>query len=157
MSKNSRTIGSVVVLCLFCCSWVGCNQSGLSGLVRVEGIVYYEEKPLSEATVTFTPTSAAGRTAFGITDTQGKFRLWTLNPKDGAFPGEYAVTITKNTLLNPMTREQLIAFAEKHGYDPPIEARNDIPLRYADAKSSGLTVSVPDRGTRDIEFKLSEK
>jgi hypothetical protein len=77
----------VVALCAF----AGC---GRSNLVKVNGVVTLDGKPLSWATITFNPIGG-GRPASGLSDENGNFELTTSSTNDGAAPGEYKVTVTK--------------------------------------------------------------
>jgi hypothetical protein len=52
-----------------------------------------EGKALPDARVTFNPVDSAGRMAFGQTDAEGRFQLTTINHNDGAFPGQYKITV----------------------------------------------------------------
>src|SRR5262245_1264000 len=68
---------------------VGCG----GGLKSVEGLVTLDGVPVEGASVSFTP-EGEGQPAFGVTDSNGKFVLQTIN-KAGANPGTYKVTVTK--------------------------------------------------------------
>lgn len=84
----------------------------VSGTVRLDG------KPLAGATVVFHSESDKELRPSAVTDAEGNFKLTTSN-KDGAPAGKYRVTIS----------------FEKDG-------KNLIPQRYADLKTSALTVEV---------------
>jgi hypothetical protein len=107
-------------------------------LVSVEGVVYYDGQPLAEATVNFTPNNPDLRSAIGITNEEGKFTLMTLNPKDGAAPGEYIVTILKNLV------------------DENKNVKPLIPERYGNPTKSGFTASVPQKGIKTLKFELNK-
>jgi hypothetical protein len=63
--------------------------------VPVEGVVLLDGKPVEGATVTF--ISDDGKNSFsGSTDATGHFDLQS-GEKHGAFPGDYKVTVVKNT------------------------------------------------------------
>jgi hypothetical protein len=75
----------------------GCGGKGK--LVPVEGLVKLDGKPVAGATVCFLP-DGEGRSANGLTGSDGVFRLTTLTTGDGAAPGSYKVLITKEALVD---------------------------------------------------------
>jgi len=123
--------------------------------------------------VRFVPVDAAkGMVASGLTGSDGRFRLTTTNPNDGAIPGEYIVLVSfeevkeapggmatapGGTGMRPdqmagqfqkMTGEQRKAGGEKPG-----KKATKIPAKYGDPKSpSPLKAKVPAQG--DIELDL---
>ncbi len=135
-------------------SLVGCSKTGLSGLVPVSGTVTYKGKPIEGADLVFNPESD-GRAASAKSDASGKFHLTTLDPQDGAQPGKYKVAISKKEMINPMTAEEAEDWFHKHsGPPPPRKIKNDLPEKYADEKTSGLTATVNESGNSDLNFEL---
>jgi len=115
-----------------------------SGLVPVEGTVLLDGQPLADAQVLFLPKSG-GRPAAGKTDAQGKFKLMTDRPDDGAQPGEYEVGV----------------LALKISYVPSADGGQQAeqeqwlaPQRYSKPGESGLTarISTAER-TPKLELK----
>jgi hypothetical protein len=76
----------------------GCSNSPDTRLVNASGRVVYKGRPLADIPLQFTPVdAAAGVTANGTTDAEGKFTLQTQlpdkkDPQPGAAPGDYKVT-----------------------------------------------------------------
>jgi HEAT repeat protein len=70
----------------------GCRGQGKP--VKVEGSLTLDGKPFSGATITFVPAEGSGRSASGLSEQDGSFRLTTFKPDDGALPGEYKITVT---------------------------------------------------------------
>lgn len=68
----------------------GCNSRGL---VEATGTVHVDGKPVSGVMLMFFPSDAAGVTASGVSDDQGKFVLSSGLDK-GLVPGSYSVTAT---------------------------------------------------------------
>jgi hypothetical protein len=62
--------------------------------VKVEGVLTLDGKPFAGATITLMPAESNGRSANGLSEADGSFRLTTFKPDDGALPGEYKVTVT---------------------------------------------------------------
>lgn len=142
------------VLIVTTLSLVGCSKSGLDGLVPVSGTVTYKGKPVEGADLVFNPESE-GRAASAKSDASGKFHVTTLDPQDGAKPGNYKVAISKKEMINPMTAEEAEDWFHKHsGPPPPRKIKNELPEKYADEKTSGLTATVTESGSNDLSFEL---
>jgi hypothetical protein len=85
----------MMLLAVVFCSLVALSGCGGPKLVPVEGVVLLDGKPVEGATVTF--ISEDGKNSFsGSTDATGHFDLQS-GEKHGAFPGNYKVTVVKNT------------------------------------------------------------
>lgn len=87
-----RSIGWGFLFTALVITGVGCG-SGQS-LTKVRGTVTLDGKPIEGATVGFFPTQgSSGKYAFGRTGADGSFQLTTTKPDDGAFPGDYVITV----------------------------------------------------------------
>ena len=120
-------------------SLVGCD--GAARPVPVTGVVIYGGMPVAGAQVMFTPTN--GRPAEGTTDEQGKFKLTTTEPGDGALPGSHQVTIVK--------------MARREGTDPndPYAVMDNVlPAKYA--KPGSVLVEVKSKGSNEFPFSLTD-
>jgi len=139
--------------------FAGCNKEGVPGLVKGEGIVTWKGEPVEGAMVGFSP-KGQGRSAFGITDANGKFKATTLNADDGIMPGEYDVTVEKMTATRgtpPPEDDDPNASREGRNAPPPREERQVtyfIPQVYADKGTSGLTATISSSGNKDLLFEL---
>jgi hypothetical protein len=137
--------------------------------VPVSGVVTLDDKPVEGATVYFYAIGDAmdGRTAQGITDKDGAFRLSTLGNNDGALPREYKVVIHKyvptipnlkipkfpNTVEGRAERDDFMyRNFEAKGLQP---FTNALPEQYGDSKSTPLTCNVT--GRMDVKFELTSK
>jgi hypothetical protein len=79
-------------LLILAAALAGC---GTGKTVKVEGIVLLDGQPVSGASVRFIPLDAEkGLSANGLTGTDGRFRLTTRKPNDGAMPGEYRIEVS---------------------------------------------------------------
>ena len=145
---------------------VGCNKTGLPGLVVGKGQVVYDGNPLSEAMVTFFPSEGLGaerRSAVAKTDSEGKFVLRTLNPGDGVFPGDYIVTVSKvKETASPISNEDQAKMLS--GELPPAMAVNVnakpehlIAEKYASEKTTDLKYTIPPKGDKNIKLELGSK
>jgi hypothetical protein len=75
------------------------------------------------------PQGAQGLAASGHTTQEGTFTLQTHPHGPGAVPGRYKVTVT-------------------------LEARGQIPARYADAERTPLKVEIKEPGVSDLPLTL---
>ncbi len=163
---------------------VGCGSKEIPGLVRVQGVVVYEGKPLPYASMTFAPDVEKMGSANGIrvstaqTDAKGRFELFTVGRK-GALPGDYLVSIEKyipnsDGAVERWEKERMIpgyvepkpanTFEEEETLDEngaPVETVpatfdvvSAIPLKYAEKETSNLKATVPEKGTKDLVFQL---
>jgi len=138
---------------IVCLAIAGCSRDGLPGLVPAGGVVTLNGVPVEGATISFSPDPSidGARSASATTDRNGRFVVTTLNFGDGMMPGEYRVVVSKTT----GTGGELSA-GEGGGRADTDDRRtvNHLPLIYASMETSGLTVSIPPRGDRNIEFVL---
>lgn len=90
MERRLRVLGLVSLSLL-----LGC---GPPGLVPVQGTVKFPDGTVPQgefSSVTFQPleTKSDSKGASGDIAADGTFRLMTMNPGDGAYPGEYKVIV----------------------------------------------------------------
>jgi hypothetical protein len=126
------------------------NQDHRPKLVPVHGVVHYNGKPLEGARVTFT-SLAAGTSAYGQTDAEGKFTLTTFTADDGAAPGPQKIAVTKVQETTHPTSSAPPAF--RHGAGAP-QPKWLIPYWYANPETSGLTAEVKDGENDEIVVEL---
>lgn len=119
-------------------------------VVPVSGTLTYDGKPLEGFQVTFLPTDGR-RAATGVTDSDGKFTMGTNRVGDGAPPGLHRVAIVwagggeagtpgnEEVIDNPANLPK-----------PSVE----IPKKYQNADTSGLTQDVPESGLSDLTIEL---
>jgi hypothetical protein len=120
-------------------------------LVPCEGKVTFQGEACSDARISFSPAGNGGnqRAASGVTDSSGMFKMTTLQPNDGVFPGEYTVTITKYEFLKT-ERKPL----KENEESSPLTQENKLPEKYADTQNSGLVITVTESGKKDVLFEL---
>src|SRR5262249_24487766 len=132
----------------------GCSGTvdGRPKVVPVSGRVLFNGQPLEGAHVTFT-NPAAKRSAYGQTDSDGRFTLTTFERNDGAVPGKQQVSVTKVkwTKQHDPNVDRTTITNPKAGAP---ERRWVIPERYGDVATSGLTAEVMDDGKNDLIVEL---
>ena len=149
----------VAACCLLSLLLTGCGSG--DGPVPVTGKVTLDGKPVSDASVTFTPASQEGRVAVGATDDSGMYslNLLTGEVKDGAMPGAYKVSISKGELVGgkPVDDSRGDSFSSlgmSSGSSP--RAKLLIPVRYSSVRTSGLSFEVKRGVENTADFELSE-
>lgn len=132
---------------------VGCgpSTSHLPKTVPAAGVVTLDGKPVDGAQVVLVPAGDASTGAYGTTDTSGKFSLRAFAEKDGAIPGDYRVQVSKTI--------EVRLDGPKGSLDggDPVRFDYGVPAKYTGVKTSGLTITIPDTGIRDINLALSSK
>jgi len=128
----------------------GCGGSGRPETIPVSGTVTLDGKPVAGASVMFSP-EPSGRPATGVTDEQGRFTLKTFEAGDGALVGKHTVTVALVKTTGFM--------ADKDGLSggiAPEGIREEwiVPKKFADPKTSGLSVEVAS-GMDDVKLDLT--
>ncbi len=135
-------------------AFLGCNSAGgnLPKTVPATGVVTLDGKPVDGAQVVLVPAGQEATGATAVTDSSGRFALRAYPEKDGAIPGEYKVQVSK-------TIQVKVEGAAKGSVDggDPVRFEYGVPAKYTGFKSSGLSVTIPDTGIRDINLALTSK
>lgn len=159
---------ALALVAALCCSLVGaglvgCSKARIKGLVPVEGVVTLNGEPVSGATVMFAPKkhdpSRPKGSAQAVTDASGKFKMSTLDPGDGVFPGDYYVTVTKDRVEGGLSLEEVKRQHENpelrdDASEPEQTLIRELPDKYADINSSGLDQTIPAEGNKNLELAL---
>jgi hypothetical protein len=126
----------------------GCGNSNPAQF-QVKGKITLDAKPITKGTVEFIPDGSKatkGPIAFGVINPDGTYELKTFKDKDGAKAGFYKVGI--------QSFETVI-------FDPnsptPAQPKPLIPIKFADAMTSGLFAEVKAGQTEPINFDLTSQ
>lgn len=122
---------------------VGCGGSDRPETIPATGVVTYQGQPVEGAQVMFTATAA--RPASAVTDAEGRFKLFTFVPGDGVVEGGHQVVITKTERV-----------AGEDPQNPYPRMRNHLPEKYANPRTTPLSVTVSADGKTDFEFVLTD-
>jgi hypothetical protein len=144
---------------------LGCGGSGFATPEPVSGRVFFQDKPVEGARVTFLSTSEGGRSASGTTDSQGNFSLTTFKRNDGAIPGDYVVTISKfegQSGGGPIDISEgdygadygAMMEASARGDTEAMVGKAQLPEKYGNPADSGLQRSVVKGQPNEFEFDL---
>ena len=106
ITRRNMTSRWFVFMCLFGLSSTGCSQGGLPNMIPIEGKVIYNGEPLKFGYVAYVPVDKVnGRTAKGVIQPDGTFRMTTLKMNDGVQIGDYTIAVVAQPLsgtgLNP--------------------------------------------------------
>jgi hypothetical protein len=138
----------------------GCGDDGLGKRYPVSGKVTYNNAPVAAGTVSFYPAGGQVgdmRGASGIIK-DGSYTLSTIGTDDGAFPGDYLVSISgrspdltqakENAKSGGSYRQDDVAKAFKN-------AKSPIPQKYESPEAGGLKAKVEAK-SQTIDFKLTD-
>ncbi len=140
--RLNRTAAAGVALILLVLT-AGCVEDGPErpATQPVTGQVILQGRPIAGATVVFnakTPTPGF-HSAQAQTDAQGKFKLRSFQPEDGAPVGQYAVTVS------------LDKYIEKNG--DFVLAPSPVPPRYSTPQATPLVAEVIE-GPNHIQLRI---
>jgi hypothetical protein len=120
----------------------------------VSGRVTFNGKPIATGQIVFYPDN--GRTAMSPIDAEGRYRLTTFKPGDGALLGHHRVTIEAVRVTNagnmPKTIEEEM---QGHGFAGNTEAKVEwiVPERYSQLQTTPLTADIAS-GDNGVNFDL---
>ncbi len=133
---------------------LGCGGDGLGRRYAVRGAVLYRGVPVSSGTITFHPIDPSGRVAAGSIR-NGSYSLTTLSLDDGAFPGDYVVTVVSKAATRPGAGIDGGRVSQSRIAEATKAAKDLIPRRYQWSQTSGLKAQVGPKSNR-IEFNLGD-
>lgn len=157
----------IVILCL-----MGCGSGGRLPTSPVSGTVSVGDKPIAGADVTFHPADDKQkiRPAFGKTNDAGEFELSTYDDGDGAVPGEYKISIVKQSLRPGIDVKTLTPSGQGTGGSAGMDMYKkmtlgnkrekatvsdaSVPAKYSDREKSGLKRTVEASGGNVFNLKL---
>lgn len=149
---------AICMVALF--SVAGCGGPAFK-LQPVTGKVTLDGKPISDATINFTP-SGAGAAAMGRTDANGVYTLMDSRGEGapGAEQGEYKVAVLWYKPSGKDLSQQTGAGEEKKddraAHTTVQGPAAQLPTSYLNPETSGLTASVK-AGPNTIDFDLKSK
>jgi len=129
----------------------GCGRSpdGRPGRIPVTGTVMMKGQPVVEATVLFVPVGDTPA-AVGTTDADGRFRLRTFEPNDGAVAGDYKVAVRKIEVISSET-----GVDPADALTPPPNEKWLLPPKFGSGDLSGLKATVKPGEKNDFPFELT--
>jgi hypothetical protein len=145
---------SAIVLLFVLPIVVGCGPRR-PATAPVSGRVTFNGKPLTTGQVMFYPDR--GRTSVSPIDADGRYRLTTFKPGDGALLGHHRVTIeAARVAMQGKMPKNVEEEMRGHGFSPGATTVERLaPERYSELETTPLTADVaPQENT--INFDLSK-
>jgi hypothetical protein len=137
----------VIAMALGCLAASGCSRGGPT-LVAVSGRITDGGKAVVGASVNYQPIATSkdniypGPASFGITNSDGRYQLRTLNNDlPGAIPGQHRINIS------------LQSDGEQRDFAAPLGAKK-VPVKFCDGST---VVEVPPKGAADVNFDLAQQ
>ena len=150
--QNVSSRFTVTISLAFVVVAMGCGQSVPTGkhvpTVAAAGVLTYQGKPLAFYEVKCFPEDE--RPAVGLTDEDGNFVLGTNRSNDGAVAGTHQVAVVY--VGDPS--DQPGNDGPVSGSTPPAPPSITIDAKYANVKTSGLTLEIPESGATDLSIDL---
>lgn len=148
---------AIVALTIAGCGDSG-GRTGSDPVYPVSGVITYKGKPVTGADVTFF-NAEKNRSAFGKTNEKGEYKLTTFSSNDGAVEGEHKVAVLKYEQPSATTPA---ANTESSAYVPPAlgestepkPPKSDLPEKYGNQETSGVTATVKAEGANVINLDL---
>ncbi len=164
--KYSILISGLVFCFVF---YLGCNKSPIK-TVPVSATVQYNGAAVEGALVTFNPIDKGpeNRSASGMTDASGIVKPLTPPGVKGVVPGKYKVTIMKTPTIGgsgkdapaappPQSYDEALAASQNAKQtNMKVDARHQLPVKYASSKTTDLEADVVGPKALDLTFELKD-
>ena len=125
----------------------GCDTGPkLPQTVPAEGIVTLDGTPMSDVTIIFIAEKGTYN-ATAVSDKSGKFAMKAFEQKSGAVAGSYKVELNKTVVDSKGMK----------GGEAEVNMTYGLPMKYASFTTSGITITLPESGNKDIKFDLVSK
>jgi len=138
-----RTAWTLAVLATLA-AWVGCGSGGRE-TIEVQGVVTLDGQPLADAGVMFSGPEG-GSTVATRTDASGAFTV-------RAVPGSSQVAVSKTETSGGAPPQDDGTMPADGG---KVQVKALVPAKYADFRTSGLTVDVAS-GMEPVRLELTSK
>jgi len=161
MKLRSQTVRTTLALMVIgMAGLLGCSDDGLGKRYSVSGKVTYKGQPLEKGLISFISSAPDGRSASGTIE-NGNYTLTTQDPGDGAFAGQYIVTIASRNADFTEAADKAKAKGNTSSYIPQDftaeankKAKNAVPDKYSVPTSSPLKAEVKAQSNKDMNFDL---
>ena len=122
-----------------------------AGLVPAAGVVLYNGQAVAEASIVF---HSEGGSA--ISGANGAFAINMYGKGDGTRPGEYRVTVVKETVESPVSGDELVRLEREGKPIPPSKVTAHLPAKYRNVATSDLVVTIPPKGVKDLRIEMND-
>jgi hypothetical protein len=141
----------------------GCGSGKRAPVAPTTGVVKFDNQPIEGVKVTFLPKESTAMFSHGTTDKDGKFTMSTYGMNDGALVGKHNVIVTKVEIpeenkIDPAEMAQTgyggAGYEKMMGPGKKKELKNELPKKYADAKTSGIETTVELGQNNEVPINL---
>lgn len=162
MFRGIRLAGPAFSLLILAAALPGCGEDGLGKRYKVTGMVKYKGEPVEHGLICFITPDAGGRSCTGTID-KGYYTLQTQEPGDGAFPGDYTVTVVAKKPDLDAAANKAKAKGNTAAYTPPDftaeahkKAPNAVPAKYATVGPQNTLKAKVEAKSNQIDFDLAD-
>jgi hypothetical protein len=140
----------------------GCQKpvAGRPETAAVTVTVTLNGAPLDGAAVSFQPVDSAGKGAAGTTGADGRAKMMTFEPNDGAIPGKYRIAVSKSGAggSKSMSMEEYGQMMKKvsPGGKSSGAPKQTVPQKYTNAATSGFEFDVLKGKENTLTLELKE-
>jgi len=149
--------GCVIALFVTGC---GGEKKDIPKTVPVTIKISYHGQPLAGANVLMVPQESGARGASGVTDANGAAEMALPGLTKGVVPGRYRIAVSKveSSAIDAATSaEEFYKAKQQAAGDPAASAPKQVlPVKYANAQTSGLECTVTEDPNQVFEFTLSD-
>ena len=149
-----RSVGAGWLMCWLGIGLAGCSaNSGAPEVASAGGTITYQGKPLANAVVAFAADTGV-RISHATTDANGRYRLSTLKPGDGAVVGNHRVTVVAQ---GPRREPPPGTPGAGMPGGPSLPGLPLIPEKYFQPHTSGLTAEVRSGEDNVFDIELAQE
>ena len=177
----NTAISRILPLALLAAGMIGCAGESGPPTYKVSGVVTLDGQPVEGAVISFLDEKGGPYNAVATSGADGKYELTTFEKGDGAVEGKYNIMVTKygkedevspnktpadaggatveegNTEAYEDAYGEAMEGAAQGGWRPP-KTWNDLPDKYANVGTSGLTYTVTsDQSEHTVDLTLVSK
>lgn len=151
MFLKSRLLTLMLISGMAVISLAGCgNRAGRQQTAPASGVVTLDGKPVPQGSLLFVPV-VPGPPGQANLKPDGTFVAGTYEATDGLIPGEYRVAISGQMEIDPeVTGTPMAENVSK------VKAPEQLPIKFGDDKSSGLTASIKKGEKNVLTFDLKK-
>lgn len=152
VEKSLTVVAAAGLMLIVSLGLAGCS-GGEPGLSRVQGRVTYKGQPVTQGVIYFTPEKEGARAAESPLDSDGRYRLGTFAPNDGALAGKHKVSVVSRGPDKPIPAKKAGSMLpeDMQGTGDPL-----IPRKYFSPESSKLTAEVAPGKSNTLDFDLTD-
>jgi hypothetical protein len=161
MKLTANAIATTALFVLVGCGGGDKWTKNLPETVIAAGYITLDGEPIAAASIVGHPTGDNTHACSDLSDSSGYFELTAFPSKGGVVPGSYQISVTRTVEVEGAVGgvldlgEDADHATGDEGDTTGLQWINDLPVKYANAINSGLTIDVPADGTEDLKLELT--